>query len=221
MISLALSMTHCAKNTNDIDHEKWNFIYTGDYSDAVVEKINDTLLTTDENKQESIVLDIDHDTRPDMEIISVNTGITGQSTVNKRAVIRTFENCEIIADTSLKSIIKTAVIRFANSSTRTEITSLDSILVTPRALDANYKINKDEYWYNSEQEMPFSFFQDFSVNILPPLNISGHFAYDEWGALNDTYLGFRILSSKDTLYGFIKMNVRDFTRINLENSAYR
>ncbi len=220
MMLMVLCLADCAKDANDFDHKKWNYIYTGDYSNALLKEFNDTINTKDQYYQKSLVLDINHDNKPDMEIISYYSWYLGQTQFNERAIIKTFENCEIIADTTVKSIQQTSYIVYADTA-RTEITYVDSILIAPKALDANYRINRDDHWYHGMDPLNFSFSHDIFRKPEPNVWVFVNNTYTGWGELNDKYLGFRILSAKDTLYGFIKMNVREFKWINLENSAYR
>jgi hypothetical protein len=223
LMFLILCLADCRKDTNGIDHSNWNYIYAGDYSDAVVNQLNDTLNTTDNyGIHYSAILDINHDLKPDLEITSDYFWFAGQTRDHNKALIKTFENCEIIVDSTVISIKKTSEIFYDSGAMDRDTTYFDSLLIAPKALDANYKINKDDCWYNCRNEIPFSFCYDFFVAAGQGVHYeSVNHTFYGWSVLNDKYLGFRILSAKDTLYGFIKMNVRGFKWINLENSAYR
>jgi hypothetical protein len=221
---IVITNSNCKRDDNfEFDHSQWNYIKTGDYSEALILEIKDTINTESAYNQKSTVVDINKDAIPDMDFYSYFTWFLGQSKFDQRAEIKTFDNCDIIVDTTIKSIKKRTDYVYTDTTLpiSSETIYMDSLIMTPEALGENSLINSESNWYHNQNSLYFSFNTDKVLNTGPPAYIFENYTFEGWKDLSEKCLGFRIILEKDTLYGYIKMNVNGYKCINIEDAVYR
>lgn len=217
-------LSNCKKYDNDgsgfFDHKKWTSINVGDSSNTIHLEINDTIAYQPEKVHNNLVLDINNDSNMDMELISERSWFLGQSKFNINGRIKTFKNCEILVDTSLQKIIKTVDYHYPDTFYHYTST-IYSKIQTPKILEYGNKIGNNGIWQNDEYGLYFSYSKDKVISINSPNYEFENQYYDGWGNLNNKYLGFRIFIDQDTLYGWMKINIKPYNWINIEEISYR
>lgn len=215
-----ICLTDCKKHDNEasssFDHKKWTFIEAGNSSNAIRLETNDTI----DQIHNNLALDINNDSNMDMELISERELFLGQSKFNINGRVKTFKNCEILVDTTLQKIIKTVDYHYPDTSFHYTST-IYSKVQTPKILEYGDKIGNNGIWQNDEYGLYFSYSKDKVISINSPNYEFENKNYNGWGNLTDKYLGFRIFIEQDTLYGWVKINIKPYNWINIEEISYR
>lgn len=216
----AICFTDCKKHDNEapgsFNHKKWTFIEAGNNSNAIRLETNDTI----DQIHNNLVLDINNDSNRDMELISEREWFLGQTKFNINGRIKTFKNCEILIDTTLQKIIKTVDYHYPDTSFHYTST-IYSKVQTPKILEYGTKIGSNGIWQNDEYGLYFSYSKDKVISINSPNYEFENQYYDGWGNLTTKYLGFRVFIEQDTLYGWMKINIKPYNWINIEEISYR
>lgn len=222
ILLIALINNNCKKDDDlGFDHSKWNYIVAGDYSDALILNINDTLENPIYSKKKSTLIDIDSDSIPDMKFLSNFGSFLGQSKSSCSAEIKTYNNCEIIIDSTVKTIKRRTDYILDHKMIKSDTIFWDSLFVTPKALESGELINSNSNWHNIPSNLLFSFNRDKIIKMDSPEYIFENNTFQGWNNLNEKYLGFRIILEKDTLYGFVKLHVYGNRCINIKDAVFR
>lgn len=224
LLLLVLIMSFGCKKDDEFefDHSKWNAIRAGDYDNAVVLTVKDTIDSPSAYIVESLMLDINKDSKQDMQFYSYYDCFLYQSKFAFIAIVYTFPGCDIIVDSATYPVRKRVDCIYTDGRPIDgETIYIDSLMIIPKALEENQLINSESAFYPNGRRFSFSFHYDNVVSLGPPAYIFENYTFEGWNKLNEKYLGYRIMLENDTLFGFVKLTVSGFKTILVEDIVYR
>jgi hypothetical protein len=159
-------------------------------------------------------IDINGDSIDDFQFISGWSSQQAGWYNNFWTSLKSFNRTEILIDTSMKDL----GVYFSFASTSYD-TILSISMNTPSILSKGDSIDSSGIWF-SDSTMYLCY--RFENDIIPELPLTDNIAvFTGWSDLDERYLGYRVLSENDTIYGWLNLKMTAYNIIYLGDAAYR
>jgi hypothetical protein len=220
-ILISITLIACKKADKD-EVIKNDFAIAGEL-DSMSYKIfnlNDTI-SVKSTQAGHFTLDINHGDIFEINFDTYHTWIFGGTVNNYWCTMQVGNKIELLVDTTMK----VQNIYSYKQYPKKGITYVDSTRyfrkdTIPKWIDKGEVIDKHGLWV-ANFSCKLAYWNEWVPSISDTLVTYGHSFYKGWVGLNDKYVAFRLLSSNDTLYGWLGMKVDDYDKIILGSYSYR
>lgn len=195
---IGVQLFSCSKKNDE--EPKTDYVIAGRiYEQGMTLEFNDSL------KLGSSPVDLNNDSKIDLELNSGHT-VGSQSCFSYYSNLNILNSCEILTD-SLDYTYRTT--RTAEIKRRT---------VTPKILNDGDTIGNKGSWI-SDRSISFCYnIKDF---VTSTGFVYSYTIYQGWNGLKEKYLGYRIITPSDTTYGWLSLEVTEFSKIFLGKSSIK
>jgi hypothetical protein len=221
IILVSLTLFACNKVDNDIGIK--NYFAVAGETDSITYRtvnLNDTI-TLESIRDINYSVLIKHGMVYKINFDLHHTWRFGGTIHNYWSTLEVRSPMELLVDTSMK----THDVYHYKQYPKKEITYVDSSQyllkdTIPKWIDKGALIDKQVLWLTNFS-CKLASYDEWIPNISDTLVTYGHTSYKGWLGLKNKYVGFRLVSPKDTIYGWLSMEVAGYNKIILSSYSYR